>query len=343
MEKKFQYGLLKYSSINIGDEIQSIAASRFLPKIDCLAHREQLKNFHSNLKTKLIMNAWWMWRPKNFPPSKDIDPLLISMHIRRESRKEFLTPDVKKYLIEHGPVGCRDIDTADWLNSNNISAYFSGCLTLTLQRNPLIKRKDYVIAVDVPEYIEDKIRKRTKRPVYNLHRLLSPYFTQEERYKIAKILLTVYQSAHCIITSRLHVAMPALALETPVLMLDSNDDNLNNDGRFVGLKELCNVVKEDDFMADKDGYDIDAPPRNPGLHLALRDKLIKTCSEFTGYNNEKSLLDENVIPELELLKLMQNSYPKVLKTAWWIRSKDLLKVLFKKVVLQKKRYDIDMI
>ena len=56
----------------------------------------------------------------------------------------------------------------------------------------------------------------------------------------------------------------------------------------------------------------------------------------------KSLLDENVIPELELLKLMQNSYPKVLKTAWWIRSKDLLKVLFKKVVLQKKRYDIDI-
>lgn len=341
MEKKFQFGLLKYAAMNIGDEIQSIAAMRFLPHIDCYIHRENTHKFHSDIKTKLIMNAWWMWRPKNFPPSKDIDPLLISMYIRRDIRKRILTEKTKKYLIEHGPVGCRDKDTEEWLKSNNIPAYFSGCLTLTLQRNPLIKRKDYIIAVDVPEYIEEKIRKRTKRPVYNLFRVISPCFTQEERYKIAKILLSVYQSAHCIITSKLHAAMPALALETPVLLLDSNDNNLHNDGRFFGLKELCNIVKEDDFMADKDSYDIDAPPRNPSLHLALRDKLIKTCSEFTGYNNENSLLDENIIPELELLKLINYNYEKVFKTAHWLRSKDAFKIFIKRAILRKRRHDLD--
>ncbi len=340
MEKRYKYGLLRYSSQNIGDEIQSIAASRFLPHIDCLVHRERINEFRSDVKTKLIMNAWWMWRRRKFPPSKDIEPLLISMYIRKEIRRKFLTPKVKKYLIEHGPVGCRDKDTEEWLKSNDIPAYFSGCLTLTLQRNPLIKRKDYIIAVDVPEYIEDEIRKRTSRPVYNLHRIISPYFTQEERYKIAKILLSVYQSAHCVITSKLHAAMPSLALETPVLLLDSNDNNLYNDGRFCGLKELCNIVKEDDFMADKNSYDIVTPPRNPALYLALRDRLIKTCSEFTGYNNENSLLDENIIPELELLKLMQDDYSKILKASCWLQPKDTLKIFIKRFILRKTKHDL---
>ncbi len=40
------YGILKYSSQNIGDEIQSVAAMRFLPKIDYYCHRERLDQFH---------------------------------------------------------------------------------------------------------------------------------------------------------------------------------------------------------------------------------------------------------------------------------------------------------
>ena len=60
MTHNFQFGLLRYSSVNIGDEIQSIAASRFLPRIDCLVQREKIKQFSSGIKTKLIMNAWWV-------------------------------------------------------------------------------------------------------------------------------------------------------------------------------------------------------------------------------------------------------------------------------------------
>lgn len=341
MTHNFQFGLLRYSSVNIGDEIQSIAASRFLPRIDCLVPRDKIKKFTSGIKTKLIMNAWWMWKPKNFPPSKDIEPLLISMHISRHIRKKFLKPEIKQYLIDHGPVGCRDRDTEEWLKSNNIPAYFSGCLTLTLQRNPLIKRKDYIIAVDIPHEVEQEIKKRTTRPVYNISREISPYFTQEERFQIAKIVLYLYQSAHCVITSRLHAAMPCLALETPVLLLDSNDETIHNDGRYKGLAELCNIVKENDFMADKNSYDIATPPRNPSLYLDLRHKLIEKCSEFTGFNNEQSLLDENIVPELELLKLIKTDYKKILRTLWWIKSKYIIKILLKKKILRKNKYDLN--
>ena len=65
MEKR--YGILSYNSFNIGDEIQSIAASRFLPRIDYRINREQLSLFRTESpeeRVDLIMNAWYMWRPK---------------------------------------------------------------------------------------------------------------------------------------------------------------------------------------------------------------------------------------------------------------------------------------
>ncbi len=41
---KYDYGIYKYAiGSNLGDEIQSIAASYFLPKIDCFIDRESIK------------------------------------------------------------------------------------------------------------------------------------------------------------------------------------------------------------------------------------------------------------------------------------------------------------
>ena len=92
-EKDYSYGILQYSSINIGDEIQTIAQMRFIPKVDEWVPRERINTFRpiKKKKTKLIMNAWWMWKPKHFPPSEYIEPLLISMYIRKELQDKFLT------------------------------------------------------------------------------------------------------------------------------------------------------------------------------------------------------------------------------------------------------------
>ena len=84
-----KYGALKFNSTNIGDEIQSIAAQRFLPQVDYYIFREQMNKFTTadSEKVKLIMNSWYMWRPENFPPSDSIDPLLISMHFNPECNR----------------------------------------------------------------------------------------------------------------------------------------------------------------------------------------------------------------------------------------------------------------
>ena len=75
-------GVVAYpGSINIGDEVQSVAAERLLPKVDYYIDREGMKNFQSEERVKLICNGWFMEEPDNWPPSPSIDPLFISFHV----------------------------------------------------------------------------------------------------------------------------------------------------------------------------------------------------------------------------------------------------------------------
>ena len=339
MDKKTEYGLLCNSSINIGDEIQSIAAMRFLPTKYKYIHRERVNKARLTKKTKLIMNAWWTQRPLTFPPCNLIEPLCISMHFKKSIRNKKIPEKYSKYLKKYAPIGCRDKVTEKWLKENDIEAYFSGCLTLTLVRNPNIKKESYVLGVDLPKKVVEEIKKRTNRPVYNISRKLLP-LNFKNRFKLAKVMLHIYQSAHCIVTSRLHAAMPALALETPVLMLDTNDGWLYRDGRYDGLKELCNIAKEDEFMSNKDVYDFENPPKNPDNYKELREKLIKTCFEFTGYNNQNSLLDENTIPSLELLKIHTYKYSVAKRFVWWVDNYDIFKILLRRIFLKKDKFSI---
>ncbi len=64
-----KYALFSYSTENIGDEIQSIAASRFLPQIDYYINRDYMNDFKPDTdeQIKLIMNGWYSHRPQNFP------------------------------------------------------------------------------------------------------------------------------------------------------------------------------------------------------------------------------------------------------------------------------------
>ena len=56
MSKQTKYALFSYNSDNIGDEIQSIAARRFLPRVDYYINRDNINGakFSKNEKIKII-------------------------------------------------------------------------------------------------------------------------------------------------------------------------------------------------------------------------------------------------------------------------------------------------
>lgn len=148
-------GIIVFNSnpCNIGDYIQSLAASKFFSEVDYYINRENVSNFHGKEQTKVIMNAWWMWS-KNWPPSIDIIPLYQSFHINPTAAKWILNINGVQHLRKYSPIGCRDIEMYNLLQEKGINSYFSGCLTLTLGKkgNYITTEKSNEIIICDPYY-----------------------------------------------------------------------------------------------------------------------------------------------------------------------------------------------
>ena len=317
--------MMKYISVNIGDEIQSVAARRFLPRVDAYVYRERLDSFRpeSGLVYKTILNGWWMHCPKSFPPSEYIDPFLVSMHFNKAIHKVISgNRKAVRYLKAHGPVGCRDTDTVKFLEGCGIPAYHSGCLTLTLTENKTLKASEagkYVLCVDVPDDVCEYVRKHSGRPVYTLTKNVNPSHDILVRFDIAKAYLYIYHNAAAVITSNLHTAMPCLGLNTPVCLIDAE----KRDGRFEGLDVLTNHCTRSEFLTG--AYDVDNPPENPDGFKPIRASLVEACRNFTGYDSGLPTLEDGYRPDIiALLQSMAYEYNNDWGV-WYAGGRDLIK------------------
>lgn len=136
------------SGVNIGDYIQALASSQFLPQVDGFIDRDEELKDYDGVPCKVIMNGWFMHSPQNWPPSKLIDPLFIAFHLNSGIKEKLLSPSSIAYLKSYQPIGCRDLNTMDLLIENGVEAYFSGCMTLTLgekYRSSKKRNKTYIV------------------------------------------------------------------------------------------------------------------------------------------------------------------------------------------------------
>ena len=134
---------------NIGDFMQSVAQEQFYDKVDCFVEREHMDVFQSDEKVNVVMGAWFMFYPENFPPSDAINPLFTSFHIVPKRAERLLVPRTVEYLKKYEPIGARDIQTKEILEAHGIKSYFSSCLTLTLGiKYKSEEKSDEVIFVD---------------------------------------------------------------------------------------------------------------------------------------------------------------------------------------------------
>ena len=116
--------------VNIGDYIQSLAALQFLPK-NCkpnLMDRDKIE-YYNGPQTTLIMNCWLRLFNGTRTISDKISPIITSLHISNVKKIDLRT---KNILKKFSPIGCRDYYTLNALKKNGIDAYFSSCLTTTL-------------------------------------------------------------------------------------------------------------------------------------------------------------------------------------------------------------------
>lgn len=280
-----RFALLCYQGTdNIGDEIQSIAARRFLPSVDAYVDREKLNDFgQGDERFHIILNGWYCHNPETWPPSPKLIPLLTSMHFapypvgraKLVPAKHLLQGANAEYLKAWGPVGTRDRNSLSLLTEAGIDAYFSGCMTLTLPR-PDVEKEDYSAACDVDEEILWKIAGHSKRRIERVSHVGYEHLSREERFRKASELLSFYAKAKSVVTSRIHCALPCLAMGTPVLFIDVGNDG----GRFWGLSELFQYRTISDIKEGRINYNIDSPPSNPLHFLPLREAMLYRVTKF---------------------------------------------------------------
>ena len=323
-------------TLNIGDDIQSYAASCLLPSVDYYIEREHMDVFRpkEDRPVNAIINGWFMNNKLGWPLSACINPLYVSMHFCEDDamlvKSLFLEGLGSEDLKAHAPVGARDYSTQMMLERNGIPSYFSGCLTLTLP--PKFKKdvvKSYICLTDISEGAADYIQKKysgiTVKVIEHEPKKLPPLVNKEsswkERFAEVENLLEIYQNATAVVTTRLHCALPCLALGTPVLLL--NDDDLFELGRLDGLSELVHTAKTSEFIADLINFDLKNPPRNPESYLQIRNELIHTVSQFVR---------ENAVCTPELMERFASYDIEWEKRALW--KNHILQELINKHVLQ---------
>ena len=352
-------GLLVTSPVsdfkNIGDYVQSLAARQFTPSVDYYIEKESIsRDLRSDVSIKAILNAWYMWHPENWPPNERIKPLLTSVHMSPLTAERMVEGEKINYLKEHGPVGCRDLETLSFLESKGVPAYFSGCLTLTLGKDyksssprsglvfvdpyftplrdklkgkfvyypknllrfvyyflvnltsavTLSKNKFFHARLYLMKFYNAAMFIHAYKSMFSKEALLNATYishiqpvangeSQESLLSRAEELVKTYARSSLVVTSRIHCALPCLAVDTPVLFvvnekMNSKENLFNAPGRFAGLIDFFKVLNyspsrlrsEDIDLNDIGIIDANTIITNKNVHSIYRDDLMAKCKSF---------------------------------------------------------------
>ncbi len=308
------FGILAYpDSNNLGDFTQSLVAAQWLKGKEILAlDREQLHNYSGPL-VHLLMNGWFMDKPRYWPPSDQIRPLFTSFHLNPSAKKGMLTAEGIAYLKKYQPIGCRDYYTQKLLDADGIETYFSACLTLSLNRGEYVEKNQkregiYVISpmermnpekAPVPKGLLRKGIQALKKPLKRKHysksmkrlqnflvhqseavhyssQLRDPIvFSEEERIEEAKQQLKAIANAHLVITSRIHTALPAVAFGTPVLFLSDGLGRPNQKSRLEGMEKFFPILNSRNLDQWKSKF-----PEPTQVHQSYVEQFKKEITRF---------------------------------------------------------------
>lgn len=223
---------------NIGDHIQSLAARQHF-HCDGIINRDQLASYDGP-PCAVVMNGYFYTKPdaEMFPPASDIVPIFFSFHLSNSkgTREFFSRPEQVAYLKRHEPIGCRDTDTRDFLTRLGVAAYFSGCLTTTFPRRSQQPASGRVFIVDCR--FEQVIPSALSAQAIRVTHAIDPSLPEPVKIRAAEQLLARYRDeADWVITSRLHCALPCLAMGIPVVFLHDKPADI----RFTALQGLTPI------------------------------------------------------------------------------------------------------
>lgn len=224
---------LRYEDTNLGNDIQSLAAERLLPRVDLRINYDRLSEARDAGPIALLCNGYFgSHRTPEWPLPPNVRALFVGFHASDARIVEGL-----KGRSSH-PIGCRDVHTLELCRKAGLRAYLSGCLSLTLDRFDFQtddRHTQTVVADLLPSPSNEIPADVLKHVRFLTHQTKSDSFPVR-RQKTCE-LLAAYAAARWVITSRLHVVLPCAALGTPVVLVRPNDPDAAR--RFFGYEHLA--------------------------------------------------------------------------------------------------------
>ena len=218
---------------NIGDYIQLLAIDNLYEEMGILEDVVYFQDFFQEsdvIEEKFILpinqmigrSQPWCDELGNFCFPEYIIPVFIGVCFQADIFN-FSEYNIE-YLKKYAPIGCRDYHSFQQMKKYNIPAYMAGCLTMTLPlRKECDNKCDKVFLVDVPsrvkKYIPDEILKRSEI-VHHVCELNEDVLDGRglKKQAMTQFLQRYQDEASLVITSRLHCAVPCLAMGIPVII-----------------------------------------------------------------------------------------------------------------------------
>lgn len=197
-------------------------------------------------------------------------------------------------------------------------------MTLTLQPFESIEKQDYICLVDLDEKSSNLVKENTKREIKEITHNVNPEEikdkTFEERMNDVEEILKTYQAAHLVLTNRLHVALPCLALGTPVILIHKEHFEQDRLGTYLQYMTSFTDIE----FAKSDIKDIiENPNENGKEYLTIRNNLIQKCQEFIQKCEQQEISDTD-LPEIEEYRQYTN------KLKWYQQLHEEIRVKAKK-------------
>lgn len=194
-----------------------------------------------------------------------------------------------EYLKAYEPVGCRDAYTAAGLCEKGIDAYLNGCMTITLPKVKAAKRVNAskVYCVDVYPEVMDCMPVEIREHCITTSHLIEDQITDTLAYT-EEIFNTYAARAKLVVTSRLHCAVPCIAMGIPVVFVHHTYSY-----RFTWLEDIITVYTPDRY--GEINWNPDVPKLEKHKQVLLENAAARIQAKTADYGSWKIIERDTIL------------------------------------------------